>query len=43
VRDLAALRLYLAAAGHEVCETAAGPALRDGAACGNVVIRFVEE
>ena len=42
VQDLAAVRALLARAGHDVCETASGPALRDVAACGNVVIRFVK-
>ncbi|EKM99136.1 VOC family protein [Acidocella sp. MX-AZ02] len=42
VQDLAAVRALLARAGHDVCETASGPAVRDVAACGNVVIRFVK-
>ncbi len=43
VRALAPVRDLLRAAGVETCETPAGPAVRDVAATGNAVIRFVDD
>lgn len=42
VADLAAARRVLAESQVAVCETPAGPAVRDVAACGNALIRFVQ-
>jgi hypothetical protein len=41
VADLATARRVLAEAGIATCETPEGPAIRDVAACGNALIRFV--